>query len=304
MQSLAAFVMRGQWQAALVAAVAAVLSILVPPALIVSGAPVALMTLRQGNQQGILLVIMASLGTMILALPVFATAAPLVGVFLLLFWLPVWGLAMALRTTVSLAWTLHLAAVLGGLAVLAFYVVLGDPGSWWLVILNELKPVFEAAGLLTDEAVFNEVLQVLAPLMPGLTVANLLAYMLFGLLLGRWWQALLFNPGGFRDEFHDLRLGQGMAVVAAVLFALALTLRWPLLVNLALVVGVIYVLQGIALVHGIVAKARLSRGWLVGFYILLFFALPQVLVLLCLLGIIDAWADLRARFSKPPTGMA
>lgn len=298
MHGLASFVMRGRSQAALVAAVAAVLSLLLPPILIIGGAAVALVTLRRGGGEGLLAIVLAGLGTAVLAYPVFATLTPAVGI-LLLFWLPLWLLAVILRGTVSLARTLQLSAVLGGLIVMGFYVVLDDPGGWWLGVLNEVfRPVLEEANLAIDETALNELMTTVAPLMPGLMAANLLISMLFGLLLGRWWQALLYNPGGFRDEFHQLRLGRQTAAIALGITGLALITAIPLFANLALVLGVIYALQGVSLVHGVIGKAGLAWGWLAGFYVLLIIALPQMIALLCLMGIADAWVDFRARI-KP-----
>ncbi|MEZ5581549.1 MAG: hypothetical protein R3F37_01040 [Candidatus Competibacteraceae bacterium] len=62
-------------------------------------------------------------------------------------------------------------------------------------------------GLLErDPQTLQQLLDYLAPMVVGLIFANGLASLLCGLLLGRWWQALLFNPGGFSREFHELRL--------------------------------------------------------------------------------------------------
>ena len=72
MRNLASFVMRGRWQAALVTAVSGLLSLLVPPTLIISGAAVALGTLRQGQREGFVLTLLASLGLAALALPIFS----------------------------------------------------------------------------------------------------------------------------------------------------------------------------------------------------------------------------------------
>jgi len=48
-------------------------------------------------------------------------------------------------------------------------------------------------------------------------IAYVLAFNSFtGVLLGRWLQALLYNPGGFGAEFRELRLG---LIVSIVCFA-------------------------------------------------------------------------------------
>ncbi len=310
MQALAAFIMGGQLQAALVAAATALLALLLfPPSLIVSGGAVVLVTLRVGWRAGLLLGLLAGVVAAALALPIFVNGVALAAGTLVLFWLPVCLLASVLRATVSLAATLLTASALGFVAVLTFYLILGDPGAWWLDALRKMwldalmkiKPILSDFGLVIDEAALDEALELLAPFMAGLVVANLLAYMTFAVLLGRWWQSLLFNPGGFRQEFHALRLGRWLATVAIVIFVLVdLSLGWPLLDNLALVLVVVYALQGIAVVHGTVARAGWWQGWLVVLYVLMIFLLPYLIMLLCLLGVADAWVDVRARVKLDP----
>ena len=301
MRSLASFIMRGRWQAALVAALATVLSLLLPPILIFGAASVALATLRWGSREGALVILISACAIFILTLPLFGSGSiQLALIVALLFWLPSWFLALALRTTISLALTLAVAAAFGALAVLAFYAVLYDPASWWTETLNaQLKPMFDSAGLIKDEAAFNDFVKFLALIMPGIIAASFLANILLGLLLARWWQALLYNPGGFRKEFHALRLGQRMALATVIVSGLALIIGLPLFINLLWVLGAIYVIQSFALVHGLVFKAGLARGWLIGFYVLMTFA-PQLLSFLCLLSVIDAWVDFRSRIKPAP----
>ncbi len=298
MQALAAFIMRGHLQAALVAAATALLPLLLllTPGFIFSGGTVALVTLRVGWRAGLLLGLLAGVVAAALALPIFVNGVALAAGVLVLFWLPVCLLASVLRATVSLAATLLTASALGFVAVLTFYLILGDPGAWWLDALRKIKPVLSDSGLIVDEVALDKALELLAPLMVGLVVVNLLAHMIFAVLLGRWWQSLLFNPGGFRQEFHALRFGRWSATMAVVIFALALSLEWSLLGNLALVLAVVYALQGIAVVHGTVARAGWWQGWLVVLYVLMIF-LPQLIVLL---GVADAWLDVRARIKPNP----
>ncbi|HNK32581.1 MAG TPA: hypothetical protein PK403_09915, partial [Plasticicumulans sp.] len=68
---------------------------------------------------------------------------------------------------------------------------------------------------------------------------------------------------------------------------------------LALPLAVVWLLQGLAVLHGL----ALLRGWspwaLVLVYVLLLLLLPQAVALLCLLGLIDTWMNLRARAAPP-----
>ena len=64
MKSLASFVLRGSVQAILVTVVMGVLAIIVPPLSILSGAAVALTTLRLGNRSGAV-VLLGSIGIVV-----------------------------------------------------------------------------------------------------------------------------------------------------------------------------------------------------------------------------------------------
>ncbi len=297
MKSLALFVMRGRSSAVLVAATAAVLFWLFPPFLIVSGAVVALVTLRHGPAEGALLVALAGLGAAVLTTLVVGAPWPMIQI-LVACWLPLWVLALVLRATVSLGRTLQIAAVLSLVGVLGFYGVLGDPAVWWEGVLGRWERELAALapmGPAADRSTLDQILELLkgwAPFMPGQMVSAALLFVLLALLLGRWWQALLFNPGGFRPEFHELRLGRPLALLMLALFGAALLTGWMPLTNGVLVLGTLYTVQGVALVHALVFKLQLSSAWLLLFYLLL---VPLLSQLVMALGVADAWADFRGR---------
>ena len=294
MKALAVFVMRSRSTAALVAAAASVLFWLFPPFLALSGAVVALVTLRQGAAEGVWLMVLAGLGAVALTTLALGTPWPMLDV-LPTFWLPVWLLALVLRATVSLSRTVQAAALLGLLGVAGFYLALGDPAVWWGGVLNQWE---QALAPLTpaDRATLDQLLALLkewAPYLPGQAVGAALLFVLAGLLLGRWQQALLFNPGGFQPEFHQLQLGRPLATLTLALFGAALLSGWPPLSNAALALGLLYTIQGIALVHAVAFKRRLSPAWLALFYLLLL--VPPLSQLVVALGVVDAWADFRHR---------
>ena len=297
MHGLAQFIMRNPLSAALVAASCAVLSLLLPPLLLLSGATVALVSLRKGAQQGALTIALASIGTGVLAYLSIGAALPVIWLALL-HWLPLLVLAVVLRATVSLAFTLQYAALLGSAAVLGFYLILGDPAAWWINIVDATLSELQQADFVRDPLLLEqlrEIIEAWAPLLPGQIVSSLLLSLVLALLLGRWWQSLLYYPGGFQQEMHSLRLGHPLALGMVLLLGLSLALGWPILINLALVVGLICTVYGIALVHALVALAGLSKIWLVLFYLLLFIVLSQLVLVLAL---VDAWVDFRSRL-KP-----
>ncbi len=116
------------------------------------------------------------------------------------------------------------------------------------------------------------------------------------LLLSRWWQALLVNPGGFRAEFHGLRLG---SMVASVLMAAVILLHFmsPVLAPWGSMAGFPLLLAGMGLVHHTVAALGLGTFWLVLFYVGLILFGPMSLILVGL-GFLDSVVDFRTRIVR------
>jgi hypothetical protein len=63
---------------------------------------------------------------------------------------------------------------------------------------------------------------------------------------------------------------------------------------MGLVVLVPLLFVGTAVAHGIAAKRQLRPWWLIGFYLLLML-LPQAVVLVVVIGVLDGWFRFRER---------
>lgn len=296
MQALASFIMRGRSQAALVAASFAVLSLIVPLVGLVSSAAVALVTLRQGPAEGLLVGAFAGLASGLLAFLALGSPLPAIG-FAIALWLPVWVLGAVLRYTRSLAITVQVAAGTGLLILLAVRLLVADPALFWAELL---EPVREGLveGKVIDPAGSEAVVAEVARWMTGALAATFYFQMILALMLGRWWQALLYNPGGFGAEFRALRVHPALGYAGVVVLVVLLLRGESLLAGeLLLLLSPLYLLQGIAVVHALAAAFAIARGWLVGFYVLLVIALPHAQILVAGIGLMDIWAKLRERVS-------
>src|SRR5690606_38868442 len=82
----------------------------------------------------------------------------------------------------------------------------GEPLQALAVQIQERLPQLMAdMGGSVDEAGMARLEALLVPGLAGLMGAVHALMALVGLMIGRSWQAGLYNPGGFRDEFHRLR---------------------------------------------------------------------------------------------------
>jgi len=300
MKALAEYIVRGRWQAVLVTAACGAMTFLLPPFSTMlnylAAAAVALVTLHVGLLQGLQVLLIAAVMT-VLFYQLLGIQSVVVAVMVLLLWLPCWALAAVLQATHRLDRVLMAAVLFGAAILLGVYGLLGDPVPWWVERLQALQEMLDDAGLpvtnLSDEQLLHDV----AALMTGLVLASLLIGVLGSLMLARWWQSRLVHPGGFREEFCSLRLGYpaGLLTLAVMLAARFVSgSAGELIAQLAMIMLVPYLLVGLAVVHSLVRQTGRSSAWLAVIYVLLAI-IPQATLLLAGGGLLDTWVDFRRR---------
>jgi hypothetical protein len=294
MKALAAFVMRGRMPAAAVATTLAMLALLVTPLAIASTAVICLVALRQGVRDGALVSLIALFALGAFGAVLFGQPLALIGVGLGL-WLPALALGATLRTWQSLGFTVGVIVLAGFGLVLAQYLFVAHPVAFWGDMMREfLSQVTDPATLGKDES--EAVIAALAPWMVGGLAAAWTLQLALSLFLARAWQAQLYNPGGFKAEFHALRLGRWLLYLVPVLLIASLLIEGPgLPAQLSLVGMTGFFLQGVSLVHALTATLKAGAGWLIGFYMMLFFTLPHSFTVISAAGFADGWLDFRAR---------
>lgn len=114
-------------------------------------------------------------------------------------------------------------------------------------------------------------------------------------LLARYWQASLYNPGGFGQEFRGLYYPPGVAaallVSALALFALgAQYSSWAVMILLPLT------FSGLALCHAWGKRRQWGAGLLTGFY-LAWLLFDPVKILVVIAAVADSWMRFRGRWA-------
>jgi len=276
----------------------ALLSLIVSPLAIFTTAGVALVTLVHGYREGLVNILAA---TVILA--VFTGIAlnqPAIGLELALkFWLPAWFLACIVLARSSMSLAIVVVAAIACLLVLGFYFFTNPAAYWYEVINTELLPMLKEAGMKIQEGPKSEKLWLfMSKIMTGSALALFVALQTLSLLLARYWQALLYNPGGFGQEFRQLRFGKVAANVAIVATVFAITTANEIALNLFFIVIVLMMFQGLSVIHNLVAKCKLSPSLLIGVYVIMLFTLQSGaigLLLVSIIGLLDNWLNLRFR---------
>jgi len=287
--------MAGRLQAVAIAVTFAVLALFLPPFSLISGAAVGLVTLRKGWQAGLSVL---GLGAVVLALLSLMLRDPMIGLgYGLSQWLPIWLLATVLRQSGSWARTFQFGVGLLAFAVLMAHALVPDLDVLWQELLNQfLQPLLQQTSSKEAETLKAFVPQV-SGLMTGIIAVSVFTSTILGLLMARAWQAQLFNPGGFGQEFQELRLGNWPAILTLVLFVLAVLLKQSALQELLILFLVPFFFQGLAVMHGLNRKFGWHAAVLIVMYVLMFIALPQMMAMLTATGLIDSFADFRRRLT-------
>ncbi|MFB3116292.1 MAG: DUF2232 domain-containing protein, partial [Gammaproteobacteria bacterium] len=163
-----------------------------------------------------------------------------------------------------------------------------DIPAWWLQWMEIwIKNAFPEGG----GEQYQEVLERAAPAMNAMMASGMTISLVVATFLSRWWQSALFNPGGFRTEFYALRLPNVVIFLTLMGIGLLYTSGGQpgsAGLDILVVVIVLYLFQGLASVHRIVAAKSMPRGWLIMMYVLLLLV-PQAVLLIACLGLVDSW---------------
>ena len=275
MRALAEFIMKGRLQAVAVAG----LGVGTLMFAWVGVAAAALVMLRKGLSEGAYVVFWA-------LLPAIAVAAIGADVGPLTMLLGAAASAAVLRSTQQWAYAM-LAAV--GAGLLTALILMHMASDYLASILAMVQPMLErmqvsASGRL-PEIGNGDIAAVIG--------VSTVLWSTLAVMLARWWQSILYNPGGFRQEMWQFRFPPAITVTLVALMLLVSNVGgdyrfWGVMCMLPIVIS------GIALVHGAAGRLGLGRAWLIVFYVALLLLGPLWAGLI-LMAIVDSWIDIRRR---------
>ncbi|QDG58362.1 hypothetical protein [Pseudomonas sp. NIBRBAC000502773] len=283
MRALAEFIMRGRVQATLVVAGCAVLPLL----FWLGAAAGCLVLLRRGSDA------LSVLGLGLLS--VLVSWHFLQDPTALLVLLGSCSLALVLRAGHSWNRVLLVSAAVGLLCAVSLGTVFGSFIESLAQTFQHVLPLVMGESYEKFSADQKAALASLAvPMLIISTAVSVQVFSVLCLILGRYWQALLYNPGGFGSEFRAIRIPKRVALSLLAVMCVAPFIGWHTLILLPLC-GVPLFFAGLSLIHGLVAQKRLASFWLVGIYVTVLPLMHLIGPLLVVLAIVDSLIDFRGR---------
>lgn len=295
MRALARFAMRGHWHAVALTVLGLICSTVISIFGVISGSIVALVAMRIGWLSGLKLALTSVIFFCLFQF--FMTGyTPLTALYVsvIVLGLPVL-LGVALDSSSNQA--LPLLIVASGLILfsLAFRILTGDADQFWFQQINPiLNALQEANGpILSEQAVMQ-----ISSQMHHICLVLIFLFYTAIIFLARWWQAELYNPGGFGFEFRVLRMPKSAlygVAIAGVMVALNTVSSFDVafVTDCFIVLVLLFSFQGLAVVHTKIYTNNLPVGWLVGLYLLSAIVPQLVGLVLATTGVADSLADFR-----------
>ena len=290
MQPLAAWLVARPQNAVL----ALTATLLLPVLQLFSGIFMVLLVLKQGVR---LAVVEGAIAGVLLALVSLLAGAPVVQVLIsmLTVWVPAVLLGVTLQATRSLALTLQVSVLVAAVAVLGFHVVVDDMAAFW-------QPVMEFMVNWARESKLHEQVQLIesdpALVAHTLTIVFVLSswtmYALY-LLFGYRYSTMVAEESSNYGRFCDLNFGRVIALITALLSVLAFASGMGWLQSVAIVLFMIFWLQGLAVVHWMFVDGELPLFVVIVTYLLMPFLHVFLFLALAVVGYTDAWFRYRRR---------
>ena len=288
MKAFGNFLLRTRLHAAVaIVALTALATVLPVFSCFLSGAPLALVALRKGAAAGVQVALLSLLLSLAAALALnISPALPIA--FLVTVWTPVLLCSHLLRKTHSQGTMVLCAGVSGVFFTALLYLMLDDLQNWWQDVFQRLQ---EYGLSELDPVQLEQANSLITSLLSAIFSSGFVLSLIITMLLARWWQSALFNPGGFREEFHALRLPR--VLVFATLLGLLALLAAPAFVSVAIrdsvtLTLILYLFQGLSVVHYYFNTRGISRIGSLGLYGT-FFVLPHfILLFVTCVGLVNA----------------
>lgn len=291
MRSLAEYVMRGRQQAILMALLFSIL----PLFSWVADVIVIFITLRKGAKEGLIVLLWSILPLLVLAwhYPEILLYRVLAGTIL------VYLLALILRKTNAWLIVLYVMSLIGFVGVIAAHIA--EPAItdiWHKQLLANFSQLQTQLDLSLGTETLELIAQNFAKVATGIQIGFILIGNLIALIFARWWQALLYNPGGLTMELRNIRITLPAIIVLTVLMLMALAADSALALDILPIAVLPFLVTGLSLLHAVVAVTQVSKYWLVVFYTLWLVLFPYMTALLVLATLADYWWNFRQRLQN------
>lgn len=279
-----------QFNAGIIAFVCVMSTLVYMPGTFLASIVLAFVTLRNGAKFG--LAVLAWIAVPALALmikDVFANIFTMTFIHCLI----VYVLALTLRNTqrwndVLCIMTLVFIAFVG---LIHFFIP--DVASEWQKVLMQFMQNWVSNGQ-TEPAYWPEIVNMFSKVGTGVIGFALMCFMFIELMLARFWQSIIYNPGAFKINMLKIRVNRWVALLLPISLALVIFTNNMTITDMLPVILFPLMVAGLVLIH-CVAMSKSQLRFIVPIVYVFTFVFTYAICLWAIIGFIDAWFNFPVR---------
>lgn len=211
-----------------------------------------------------------------------------------------WIFASLLNRYKSWSFLLTLTTAVGVVLIIILHLFVPHLQQWWIKEITAHLNTFYKEVQATPK--WNSVkispaqfAQYAAPYATGVGSFFLIGTLLIELIFARYWQLVVMNLGGIKNELIRIRMNRYAAVVVAILLVLALVFEIPVAADALAFAVLPFFIAGLSLVHFWFRRNVASVCCLVLIYAGLIFMPVIFITVLAIFAFADSWCNFRNR---------
>jgi hypothetical protein len=285
-------VIRRQQYASTLALIFAFLSFFNLPIGWLSSVIIALVTLQNGPQRGLMVIAWAILP----AVAMLCLGNYVIFIDVVLHYLLAWALAVMLRRSSSWLSLLNYSALLGVFSVIVIHYFAPELQSWLSSQIASIAKEYQSVSMFKiSSSDMDAWLNYINLFATGLLVLATLLSNLFFVMLARWWQSQVVTGINLQKECQEVR-GHYVAALLLPLVVAGLYLNSLLFFNILIVAIMPFVFCGLSILHAFSATKKNGGIFLIVFYGIFVFLAPYVVMFLTMSGWLDSFLNFRKKF--------
>ncbi len=215
-----------------------------------------------------------------------------------------WLLAVVLRRYSNWSVVIEVSVLTGIVLIGIIHLVFPEVQAWWSTQLTayfnktaSMLEQFAPEGAKSSAELQASMVASIKQYVTGFVIASIIFNAWLQLVIARWWQAILYNPGGLRSELYQIRLSYVSASVFVAVLALAY-IGNPFSLDMMPVMVIAFCVAGLSMIHHLFAANKAGWFWLALVYFGVMFLFPMGVVFVSILGLLDSLFDLRQQLRK------
>ncbi|OGT46794.1 MAG: hypothetical protein A3E83_03840 [Gammaproteobacteria bacterium RIFCSPHIGHO2_12_FULL_41_20] len=213
-----------------------------------------------------------------------------------------WFFAVILYKEGDFSLVLQTGALLTMLIVSLVHIFFPEVDKWWSTQLttyfNQSPALLDTLKSHSTNVSLVEMIDTTKYYATGFLMAMVFVNAVIQLIIARWWQAAMFQPGALKKELHAIRLGRliGVFFIGGIFLSYV---RNRVALDIMPILYVTFAIAGLSLLHYIVTLVKVSPWfWLLMMYIAVIWLFPVSIIIVAVTAFFDTWFDFRKYVSK------